>query len=367
MTHLSSRVWVEIDLKRIKSNFRKIARQVHPLDVMAVLKANAYGLGVKPIAAALHEAGSVGFGVADVREALEINHVNNRVHILGGLIDDEIPALVENGFIATVTDSRTAAKLSEEAQKQNKHAECHYLVDTGMGRLGMQCSQAEQVILETINLPGLVFTGIYSHFPHAYGDIAFSREQITQFDELLNSLLKKDIRFDFVHMANSDGINNIPESCQTPFNMVRTGINLYGVFDLEGRKAMKLDPVLTLKAKLIAIRTVPSGTTIGYGRTYTTQKSTVVGTVSAGYADGVPLAMSNRGSLLVHGTRCPILGTVSMDYTTISLDSVPEARVGDDVTCLGDAITVAEWAQAKATISYDIICSFGNRVERRYV
>jgi alanine racemase len=149
--------------------------------------------------------------------------------------------------------------------------------------------------------------------------------------------------------------------------MVRTGINLYGVFDLEGRKAMKLDPVLTLKAKLIAIRIVPAGTTIGYGRTYATQKPTVVGTVSAGYADGVPLAMSNCGSLLVHGTRCPILGTVSMDYTTISLDSVPNARVDDDVTCLGDAITVAEWAQAKATIPYDIICSFGNRVERRYI
>ena len=148
---------------------------------------------------------------------------------------------------------------------------------------------------------------------------------------------------------------------------MRTGINLYGCFDLEGRQTVELEEALCLKARLVAVRELPWGSSLGYGRTCRLQEPTRVGTVAIGYADGLPLQLSNHGRLRIRGRDCPILGRVSMDYTTVSLADVPEARPGDDVVCLGDGITVAEWAQAKGTITYEIICAFGNRVQREYV
>lgn len=351
----------------MRANFGRIAERVAPCRVMAVLKANAYGLGVGPIAESLKRAGAYGFGVAEVREALTVKPLGLPVHILGGLLPEEVPAVVAEGIVAPVTDLAIARLLSAEAARTGKKVECHFLVDTGMGRLGILHQEAEAVIAEAAALPGLVCTGIYSHFPFAYGDYEFSRRQIALLTDLVGRLAARGIEFQWRHIANSDGINNIDESFRGMFNMVRTGINLYGAFDLEGRQALDLTPVLSLKTRLIAIRTLPAGATIGYGRTHRLSSATRVGTVSIGYADGLPLAMSNCGAVMVRGRRCPILGRVSMDYTTVSLESVPEARTGDEVVCLGEGITIKEWARFKGTISYEIICSIGNRVERIYV
>jgi len=143
------------------------------------------------------------------------------------------------------------------------------------------------------------------------------------------------------------------------------------LFDTEGRRALALVPVLSLKTRLASVRRLPAGASIGYGCTYRLPRAMTVGVVSAGYADGLPMALSNRGTLLVKGIPCPVLGRVSMDYTTLSLESVPDARCGDEVTCLGGqgatAVSVEDWAQLKGTQSYDIICSFGSRVERRFI
>jgi len=233
------RVWLEINLKAIQNNFKTIAQKVAPLNVMCVLKANAYGLGVKKISEALKEAGATCFGVAELREAQEINNNGIPVQIIGGLIPEEIPEVVREEIIAPITDLQTAQLLNLEAQKQNKITECHFLIDTGMGRLGV-LQQPIQTILQSNNLPNLNCTGIYSHFPHAYGDPEFSRYQIKIFIELLEKLRAQDITFKHIHIANSDGINNIPESYQSPFNMVRTGINLYGIFDTKGLQTYKL-------------------------------------------------------------------------------------------------------------------------------
>ncbi len=369
MTNLTPnrRVWVEIKLNKIKSNFNHIAEKVAPLHVMAVLKANAYGLGATAIATALSDTDVYSFGVADVTEALSISRIGKPVHILGGIIDDEIPTIVKMGFIAPISDRQTAIKLSAEAEKQNRIIECHYLIDTGMGRLGILYDESLEVIEKTIQLPGLHCTGIYSHFPQAYDDRDFSINQINKIGNLLNSLEQNNIKFKWVHVANSDGINNVPESYKAPFTMVRTGINLYGVFDLQGAQSVELSPVFTIKARLVAVRTLPEKMTIGYGRTYRTKQPTRVGTVSIGYADGVPLALSNRGTFYLRGKECPILGRISMDYTTIQISHVSELIVGDEVICLGSMIPITEWAKAKETISYEIICSIGNRVERLYL
>ncbi len=361
------RVTLEIDLAQIRENFRLICEAVAPLDVMAVLKANAYGLGVVPIAECLKDAGCHSIGVAEINEAITVKDLGLPVQILGGVLESEMAAAVEHGIIMAITDLESAQAISAEAERQNREAECHVLIDTGMGRLGILLAQAEETIVAAVRLPGLRCTGIYSHFPFAYGDYDFSCHQVTAFTQLLDRLAARGITFDRVHMSNSDGIHNIESANRPPFNMVRTGINLYGCFDLEGRQTLPLKEVLTLKSRLVSVREMPWGASLGYGRTCRLDQPTRVGIVAIGYADGLPLSMSGSGEVIIRGKRCPILGRVSMDYTAVSLADVPDAQSGDDVVCLGDGITVADWAEAKGTITYEIICSFGNRVARRYV
>ena len=367
-----SRVWLEISLEKLRQNLRRIRESVAPCGVIAVLKANAYGLGVARIAEALAGERIAGFAVAEPREALQLLHLGLPVQILGGMLPEELPATVAAGIIHPIISLDIAREISAEAVRQNRRVECQIKLDTGMGRLGILIQDALPVIREIVRLPNLDCTGLYSHFPVAYrAGEEFTMAQIAGLKGLVDTLAAEGITFTKIHIANSDGINNFPAACQPPFTHVRTGINLHGSFDAEGQRALKLEPVLELKARLISVRDLPAGTSIGYGLTHTLRRDTRVGVVAAGYADGLPLALSNRGYLLVAGELCPVLGRISMDYTTVSLEPVPQARVGDSVTCLGGeglrAITVDQWAQLKNTHPYEIICSFGSRVERRYV
>jgi len=241
-----------------------------------------------------------------------------------------------------------------------------------MGRLGIQVYEAFDVIVEAACLLNLKCTGIYSHFPVAYHEGSeYTKKQVEVFKQLLAKLRAEQIEFETVHIANSDAINNFPYTYAAPFNCVRTGINLHGSFDSEGKRALDIKPVLALKTKLASVRTLPAGTSIGYGLTCKLAKDTRVGTIAAGYADGLPLALSNRGHVIINGQPCSILGRVSMDYTTVSLDNAPDAKCGDVVTCLGGdgvhKITVEDWARIKDTHAYEVICSFGSRVEHRYI
>ena len=367
-----SRVWVEINLGVLCRNFEKIAGTVAPCSVIGVLKANAYGLGVSRIAAALTEAGCEAFGVAELNEALALSSSGVPVQILGSVLAEEIPPAVEAGITLPVTDLETARRISVAAVALGQTAACHFLVDTGMGRLGIPVKKAGRVIRAAVKLPGLNCEGIYSHFPVAYRDGSdYTNAQIDAFLKLLETLKRAGIDFRWRHMANSDAVNNFQRAYQPPFNAVRTGINLHGSFDTEGQRALDLQPVLRLKTRLVAVRRLPAGTHIGYGCTYCLPEDMLVGTISAGYADGLPLALSNRGHVQIRGVACQVLGRVSLDYTTVSLEDVPDATCGDEVICLGGegpaAVTVEDWAQLKGTHSYDIICSFGSRVERRYV
>jgi alanine racemase len=198
-----------------------------------------------------------------------------------------------------------------------------------------------------------------------------SQTQINNFKALVRQLSTRKIHFKYAHIANSDAINNFPESYQSPFNLVRTGINLHGAFDAQGNRSLEIHPVITLKTRLTAIRLMAAGTTIGYGQSFKLKEQTSVGTISAGYADGLPLSLSNQGHVIIRDKLCPIIGRVSMDYTNVSLAEVPDAQIGDDVTCLGstesNCVTIESWAELKNTHPYEIICSIGNRVERRYV
>lgn len=372
MASIPRRVWLEINLQTLTENFSKIRTAVAPADVLAVLKANAYGLGVLPIARALADAGASAFGVAEPYEALQLLPLGRPVQILSSILPEEIEPMVAAGVVLPVTDLATAERISQAAVRLNKTAVAHIKLDTGMGRLGILAADAPDVIRRAWVLPGLRCEGIFSHFPYAYETGSeLTNRQMDLFCAILDDVARDGILFEKRHIANSDAINNFPRACRAPFNLVRTGINLHGSFDTAGKRTLRVTPVLTLKTRLTAIRQLPAGIGIGYGHTHRLHRPTLVGTVSAGYADGLPLALSNRGYVLIHGVPCPVLGRLSMDYTTVSLESVPDAVVGDEVVCLGGqgihALTVEDWAALKNTHPYEIICSFGNRVERRYV
>ena len=365
------RVWVDIDLARLRDNYRHIAETVAPAQVIGILKADAYGLGCLPIARVLIGAGITRFGVADPGEAFQLAPLGLPVQILGAVLPREIPDLVRHGIVMPITDLPIAQEISHEAGRQGKTARCHIKIDTGMGRLGIPISTALDGIRSIHALPNLELEGIYTHFPMADREgNAMTRRQVKDFRRLLQQLESRGHVFPCCHMANSDAINNFPQAVRKPLNWVRTGSNLYGGCDSEGGRRLHLRSVLTLKTRLVALRELEEGSTIGYGATYRLPRRMRIGTISAGYADGLPLALSNRGYVLIRGRACPIIGRLSMDYTTVSLEQVPDAELGDEVICLGgegpQEITVDSWAQLKGTHPYDIICSFGNRVRRCY-
>ena len=367
------RIRLEVDHAKLRHNFSRIRRRVAPCGVIAVLKANAYGLGVTPIAETLAAAGAAGFAAAEPREALALARFGLPVQILGSVLPDELPETIAAGIVHPVDSLESARRISAETTRQGRPTTCQFLVDTGMGRLGILASRAEKVIREALTLPGLECNGIYSHFPvaQAEGEI-YTHAQIDRFKKLLQNLAAHGIGFRHIHIANSDAVNHFPAAFRAPFTLVRTGIDLHGAFHPAGRRSLGLEPILRLTARLAAVRVLPAGMNVGYGLTHTLSADTRVGAVAIGYADGLPMALSNRGFLRVRDRLCPILGRVSMDYTTISLEAVPDAAVGDEVLCLDDsgeqeALTVEHWARRKGTHAYEILCSFGPRVARRHV
>ena len=372
---LRRRVRVEIDLGALVRNYRRIQAHVKPMRVLCVLKANAYGLGVGPYAEALAKAGCRDFGVAEPFEALELLSVLRRgrcaadVQILSSILPDEIAPMVKAGVILPVTDLATAKLISAAARRAKTTARVHFKLDTGMGRLGILAKDALGTIRAVRALPALDCEGIFSHCPMAYDPKdPFTKRQVALFKSIVAACAKEGIAFRKVHMAASDAINNFPETARSPFTMVRTGINLHGSFDPNGRKALKVEPVLSLKTRVAQVRELPAGTTLGYGRTWCLAAPTKVATISAGYADGLPLALTNRGFVFIGGRRCKIIGRISMDYTTVDVSDVPDVKPGDEVVCFGacgrDSITPDDWAELKGTHAYDVICSLGSRVQR---
>ena len=374
---MKRRVVVEIDLKALVRNYRRIAAHVRPAKVLCVLKANAYGLGVADYAKALAKAGCTMFGVAEPFEAMELKKALSsgrgrlapEIQILSSILPDEIPEMVKAGVILPVIDVATAKLISAAALKAKKIAKVHFKLDTGMGRLGILAKDALDVMREVRKLPNLDCEGVFSHFPMAYDPKdPFTKRQIRLFKQIVAAAEKEGFRFKKVHISASDGINNFPETAKKPFTVVRTGINLHGSFDPYGRKALKVEPVLSLKTRVAQVRELPAGTTLGYGRTWCLNRPTKVATISAGYADGLPLALTNRGFVFIGGKRCKIIGRISMDYTTVDVSEVRNVKPGDEVVCFGkcgkDSITPDDWAALKGTHAYDIICSLGSRVQR---
>lgn len=365
------RTWLEIDISAFESNVAHMLADVHPAQLLAVLKADGYGLGAAPLARAALAAGAARIGVATADEAMALAGERMPLQVMSAVFPEELPALIGAGIDIPLHDVAMASEISSAASMVGRRARVHVKLDTGMGRLGLLPDDLERVVEINRDFHNIDIVGIFTHFPLS---TEHCREaclaQIEEVKKALAFLAGRGFSIQVAHVANSDAIMHLPEAARPPFNMVRAGISMHGLTDMGDSRPEWLADVVSFHSRLVSVRRLPAGHAVGYGATFRLKRPTMIGTVAAGYADGVPLALSNRGAVVVNGHRCPVVGRISMDYTTIDLTNAPEAIAGAPVTLFGghggEVPTAADWAEAKGTHPYDIICSVAPRVVRVY-
>jgi alanine racemase len=361
-----------VDLCAIAQNLRAIRGVLHPAtQLLAVVKANAYGHGCLEVARSLVAAGADHLGVACVEEgiALRLAGVQLPILVMGPTLPDAAEEILEYQLDPVVCDLPVAERLSHVAKQAGRPIRVHLEVDTGMARLGVSPGEAPAYGAKLAGLPGLRLEGLMSHFASAEADeLASAQEQLARFLEVDRALRAAGLLAARRHMANSAGLLALPDS---HFEMVRPGILLYGYAPSPRLGAgLALRPALTLRTRIAALRDVPPGQGVSYGHTFVAPRALRLATLPLGYADGVRRALSNRGEVLVRGRRAPIVGRVCMDMTVVDVSAIPGTAVGDEVVLIGRqgdaAITADEVAAAAGTISYEVLAGIGPRVPRLY-
>lgn len=336
---------------------------------MAVVKSNGYGHGAVQVARASLNAGASWCGVARAEEAFELRHagLDCSILLLGYTPKMQLDEAIAREISLTIWNIVQLNQAAQAVERVGKPARVHLKIDTGMSRVGVQPEEAIHIARAIASHPAIHFEGIFTHFAIAdEPDQQVSAGQEFRFREVLHSLAVEGIRPQLIHAANSATALFRPSAY---FDMVRAGISLYG---LNPSTQCSLPPAfraaLTWKAVLSQVKVLPPGRGISYGHTYTTQAHERIGTVPAGYADGLRRTIGNQ--VLIRGKRVPVIGRVCMDQVMVQLDSVPEAQEGDEVVLIGEqgeeAITAEEIAQRWGTINYEVVCGIGGRVPRIY-
>lgn len=364
--------WVEVDLDRFARNLERLRALAGPeREMLLVAKADAYGHGAVEIARAAEGHGVTRFGVATLHEGLQLRQAqcHRPIIVLSPLLPAESEEAVAHGLEPTVADLELARALSEAAQRAARPTRVHVEVDTGMGRIGVREEEAVAFLQALAALPGLRIASLYTHFPDAEADdLDFARGQLGRFAQLLAQLDALGLRPPRVHAANSAGFLNLPEA---RLDWSRLGLAAYGVLPSRADAGLALEPVMSLRSRLVQVRLLPAGTPISYSRTFVTSRTTRVGVVPVGYGHGYSWLLSNRGRMLVGGRSAPILGRVTMDLTMIDLTDHGEVAVGDEVVLFGDqggaSLPIEEVARASETLPYEVLCTMGKRVTRLYV
>ncbi|MDA9317268.1 alanine racemase [Puniceicoccaceae bacterium] len=367
------RCWAEIDLAAFERNLKRIQAALPTrMRYVAVVKADAYGHGMPQIVRRLMQSGVDYFAVANVAEAAEIHHMSAGwpILLLSPLLPEEDKHLIEKNLTATVSSLEECERLSDLGQKYARAIKIHLKVDTGMGRLGIWHEEALSLLSEIANFPGIKLEGIYTHFSSAESDSEFTEQQRARFLNLLNRAtgLPEGL---IIHADNSAGIESLND--ESPFNAVRIGLLQFGITSYPesvlGRA--QVEPIFSFHARIGLIKELPMGTDISYGRTHQLKRDSTIAVLTAGYGDGVPLELGDKGTVLLHGQRCPILGRVTMDQTIIDITDCTEAAVADQVTLIGknygDKITTVDFSQLVGTIPWEALCSITKRVTRVYV
>lgn len=359
--------YVNIDLDAISQNFQAISEKAG-VPVMAVVKADAYGHGAVPVARHLEEKCAF-FGVSSLSEALELRHagIKKPILILGHSQVSAYPDLVRYDIRPAIFSLEDAQALSREARKQNKTVPFHFVVDTGMSRIGFQCTpESADICAKIAGLPCLEAEGIFSHFATAdEEDLQKAKAQAERFDLFCSMLKDRGIAPKLRHLDNSAGIMNF----HSHYNMVRAGIVLYGLYPSEDvpKENLSLLPAMSWRSRISHLKWLPAGREISYGGTYVTEKDACVATIPVGYADGYRRNLSNRFYVLIKGKRAPILGRVCMDQIMVDVTNIPDVQPGDEVVLMGKGLPAEELAKAGDSFNYELVCSVSRRVPRQYI
>jgi len=362
--------WIEIHLGRLASNLAAIKAKCQPgTDILAVVKANAYGHGLLEAARTLE--GRVRYlGVSSLRELLTLkeNQIETPVFVFGRLVGPEIRTALLDKVTLTVSSLEEAQEISSLSEKLGRKTTVHIKVDTGMGRFGIPFRDATKVIEKIALLPGLALEGIYTHYPTAELDDGFADRQLADFFLLSQALAHKGIHFRYRHASNSAGILKRDHPL---LNMARPGLLLYGIYpDVTLKSLIQVQPVLALKSRLMLVKALPPGATVGYGRQFTAKKPTRVGILAVGYSHGYPFSAWSEAEVLILGKRYKLAGRISMDYMAVHLsdDTLPR---DEEVTLLGkcgeDTIGAEDVAQWAGTIPYEIVTRLSGNLPRIYI
>lgn len=378
-------VWAEISLGAIRHNLRVIRRHIgRGRKVLAVVKANAYGLGALEISQALSRAGTDWFGVTSASEGAELRRagISEPILVLTGFWPGEEPELFRWRLIPTITDTNQLGRL-ERAILRAKGAGTrtrypfHLKINSGMNRLGIEPDEVKSFARTLEKCQHLLLQGTYTHFASAEDFTSpQTSAQESVFLAAVEEMRAAGVEPGMLHMANSGAICARPS---TWADMVRAGAILYGYhqnFQPPARKqevaaTLPFRPSLSLRTRIIALRHIEPGSRVGYGATFVASRPSRIAVLAAGYADGLPRARSNRGAVLIRGCRAPIVGIVSMDLSAVDVTDVPLAAVGDIATIYGrdghDAIEVSDAAREIGTVTSDLLCGLGRRVPRFYI
>lgn len=368
------RCYAEISLEAIGHNIREVKKRLpEGVKLLGVVKANAYGHGAVPVASYLENQVDY-FATATIEEAVEIreNGISAPILILGYVSPSQYGDLVEYDITQTIDSYAQALALEKEAARQNRKAKAHLAVDTGMTRIGFQVTEHDaDEAAKIADLPHIELEGMFTHFSCAdQEDKTYCSMQMEKYDKMTALLAERGVTIPLRHICNSAGIMEFDDH---RFEMVRSGIITYGIYPSEEVKKERLDliPALSWKSHVIHVKEVGPGIGVSYGATYVTEKPmTRIATVSAGYADGYPRALSNQGCVLIHGKKAPIIGRICMDQMMVDVTDIPDVQVEDVVTLVGtdgdETITIEEIANPAARFDYEMLCDISSRVTRVY-
>ncbi|MDD2573505.1 MAG: alanine racemase [Firmicutes bacterium] len=368
-------VWLEVNLDNLAHNIRQIKENVRPpASLMGIVKADGYGHGALEVSRVLIEEGVQRLGVAVLDEAIELRQaeIDFPILVLGYTPAELFDKVLEYNITPTLYNYEDALKLSELASKKGDRAKVHLKLDTGMGRIGMLPGEDSiDTVSNIYKLQGIIIEGIFTHFSVAdERDKTYTREQYKKFIGFTDALKAKGIDIPLRHAGNSAASIDLPDM---HLDMVRPGIILYGLYpsDEVDKGKLSLKPLASLKAAISHVKTVPTGTSVGYGRKYISTSESVIATLPLGYADGYTRLLSGKADVLVHGARVPLAGNICMDQCMIDVTGIDGVKVGDEAVLMGQqgeqSITAEELGGLLGTINYEIVCMIGKRVPRVYI
>jgi alanine racemase len=370
--------WVEVDLGAVKNNIKQIKKFIGPnVGVAAVIKSNAYGHGLIEVAKAAVEAGAEFLCVDNIYEAKDAKRVvqSAKILILGGVESEDLPWVIKNNIRFGIYDLTFADKVEKAALKLKRKACVHIKIDTGMHRLGFDCDSAVESI-KNINThyKNIEIEGLWSHFADSGSreNKKYTDEQIKKFVRIIDEVEKEGIKIEYKHLCNSSGMISLPEA---RFNLVRTGIIIYGIFPSEYskkqyQKKLKLRPAMSFKTRIVSLRELKKGERIGYGLTYRLKKDSQIAVLAVGYKDGYGRNLSNRGEVIIQNYRCPAVGRICMRMMMADVSSLKGVKLDEEAVLLGGdgraKIEADEVAKKMDTIPYEIVVRIAESVPRVY-